>query len=147
MNRLTKLMPNPSGVFTVLVTPFFLFVSGVALFLTLVPMKMGADLIAPTNYFFTGPTSALLPLAVFLVALWLFYLVVYVLAGAYGRDLWAVARMPDRLAGLLRRHCLFSGPTPAVCLVAPLSLVRLHRLYRPARPAAAWRAGDSVQLE
>ena len=103
----------------------------------------------PVTQFLARSVEALLPLATSLLALWLCYLVIYLLLSAYVCDLWIVARAPAWVVGYLRRSWFSTQQSSAlpILLIFPLPLVRLHRPYLPVSPVDGWRAGHSIQLE
>ena len=141
MGPVTKVMPRPRWLAWELFKPFIVVLGGLALYLAALGLLIGQNPIVPVGQFLGQSGEALAPFAAFLFVLWLLYLVPYVLANASLSDL-------SVLAGRLRRLILsLPGAALVVCLIAPSSLVRLHRPYLPLRAAAGWRPGDSVQLE
>ena len=117
--------------------------------MAVIHVMVGEDPSVPVTQFLSRSAEALLPFATSLLALWLCYLVVYLLLSAYVCDLWIVAQVPDWIAGFLRRCCssIQQGSALPVCPVFPLSLVRRFRPYLLVGMVMGWRAGDSVQLE
>ena len=141
-------MPQPTGLLLVLTRPFVLVVGGYAFLLGVLHLVIGVDPTVPVDRFLTGSVNALLPFCVFLSTLWLYYLVVYLMAGASIYDLCLVAQLPVRFARFLWRHLLPDLESMLrICLVSPFSEVRLYRPYLPSWPAMGWRAGYSAQLE
>ena len=148
MGPVTELMPKPRAMAGQLFKPFVFILGGVTLCLTALCLMVGQDPTHIVSGFLAGSAETLAPFAAFLFAVWLFYVWTYVLAGASLSDVSIVGRAPDWFARLLRRlHLSLPAAGPFVCLIAPASLVRLHRPYRPVRMAMGWRAGESVQLE
>ena len=149
MDSVLKLMPNPRELARDFTNPFIYVLGGCALFLAVMYVMVGEDPSVPVTRFLSQSVVALLPLATSLLALWLCYLVVYLLLSAYICDLWIVARLPDWIAGFLMRCCSSIQHSSAlpVCLVFPPSLVRRFGPYLSFGMVTGWRAGDSVQLE
>ena len=143
-----ELAPRPRHLAGDMIRPFVFILGGMALYLAALCLIVGQDPTHIVASFLAGSVETLAPFAAFLFAVWLFYVWTYVLVGASFSGQWILARAPACLAGLLRRlHLSLPGVTPAVCLIAPSSLVRFYDPYLPVRAAAGWRAGDSVQLE
>ena len=144
-----KLMPKPFGLAVEFAKPFVLIIGGCALLLAVMCLVAGQDPTVPVDRFLSGSVDALLPFAVFLSILLLYYLTVYQMVGAYVCDLWTVARVPDWFVRFLRRRCFFSQQysTLPVHLIPPFSPVHLHLPHLPCLQMMGWRAGDSAQLE
>ena len=141
-------MPNPTGLLLHCTKPFVLVVGAYAFLLGALHLAIGVDPSVPVDRFLTGSVNALLPFWVLLSTLWLYYLVVYLMAGAAIYDLWIAARLPVWLTRFLWRYLLADlGPPPRICLVSPFSAVRLYPACLSARSATGWRAGYSTQLE
>ena len=144
-----KLMPRPLELAWELTKPFVFVVGGFALFLAAMYLVIGQDPSIPVGRFLTGSVETLGPFMGLLFVLWLYYLIIYLVAGVYVHDLWIVARLPDNLADFLRRHCFSSQPdsTLPAHLIPSFSPGRLYRPHPPGLQVMGWRAGDSAQLE
>ena len=142
-------MVHPREMAWLFTKPCLLVVGGLAFLTAIVAMLLGDNPVGPVGHFLSGSIEALWPVLGRLIALWLFYCVVYTLVGDQIRDLWAVARGPDRLPSVLRRRGFKFLPRLAyLTSFAPLlSWVRHFRLYLSIWLATGWRAGDSVQRE
>ena len=149
MKSAMKSMPNPRELARDFTNPFVYVLGGLALFLAVLNLIVGQNPAAPVASFLTRSAETLLPLAQSLMALWLCYLVVYLLLSAYVYDLWIVARVPAGVIGFLRRSFFTThqGSALPISLIFPLSPVRLYRPYIPEWQINGWRAGYSAQLE
>ena len=102
MDSVIKLMPNPRELARDFTNPFVYVLGGLALFLAVLHLFVGQNPAIPVATFLSRSAEALLPLAQSLMAIWLCYLVVYLLLSAYVFDLWIVARVPAGVIGFLR---------------------------------------------
>lgn len=149
MVSLIQSMPRPRELAQELSVPLALVVGWFTALLTAVHLAAGKDPTVPVARFLAESAEALLPLVAFLVALWLVYLVVYLLLNAYLFSLWTNTSDPYAFSKFAR-HSFFSphaGPTKPFSVFAPLYLVRLNRPDLRMQVATGWRAGDSAQLE
>ena len=149
MVSIVQFMPKPLGLAGELGKPFLLIPCGLALYLALLYMVTGQDPSTPVGRFLMESVEALGPFAGFLTVLWLFYLAVYLLVGAYAYDRWIVARVPDWFARFLRQRCFpfrWDSTFP-VQLIPLFSPVHLRLPHLPELQVLGWRAGDSAQLE
>ena len=107
MKSAMKSLPNPRDLAREFANPFIYVLGGFALFLSVIYLIVGQDPTVPVTIFLSRSAEALLPLAQSLIALWLCYLVVYLLLSAFVFDLWVVSRAPAWVTEHLRR-ILFS---------------------------------------
>ena len=129
--------------------PFALIVGWFAALLAAVHLVAGENPGVPVARFLAESAEALLPLVAFLVALWVAYLIVYLLLNAYLFSLWTNTSDPNAFSEFAR-HSFFAphvGSTSPFSVFALLYLVRLNRPDPHMRLATGWRAGDSAQLE
>lgn len=142
-------MPRPRELAQELSTPFVLVIGWFAALLSAVYLVAGKNPAAPVAHFLHESVEALLPLVAFLVAVWLVYLIVYLLLNAYLFSLWTNTSNPNAFSEFAR-HSFYSppsGPTHPFSVFPLLYLVRLNRPDLRMRLATGWRAGDSAQLE
>ena len=149
MDSVKRFMPDPRELLREFTKPFIVIVGGFAFVSTLIHLAFGQDPTVPVGRFLFDSFDALYPLAGRLIAIWLFYLVVYTLPGLYLRDLWRVSCVPEQLPAVSRRWGFRARLESSLSagFAVPSSLVRIFPRCLPAWLATGWRAGDSVHLE
>ena len=141
--------PKPSELAWAFFAPFVQLIGGFALLLAVLYLMIDVDPTAPVGNYLFDAVGESLPLAGFLVTLWVFYCVVYLWVRGQVRDLRTVVQAPGRLGGISIRRGFFCWPqrVVAVTFVSLFYQVRLCYACLPVWLANGWQAGDSVQLE
>ena len=109
MNSVSKWMPNPWLLLKEFTKPFIYIVGGFAALTAFFHLMFGENPVGPVLWFLSGSVEALVPLAVKLSYIWIFYTACYLLVGVYLRDLWDVSETPDLIREISEHRGYSSG--------------------------------------